>query len=91
MSTTIHLGKKRVNTVASSDGSTIPPGGLTVTSQYPGSVSASVDAQNNVTLTGLIVCPGCNVTYNAPGFVGVTEVIVVPTPPSLIVTDGPEQ
>ncbi len=93
MSLIIHVGKHRIQTVTASDGSTIPLGALTATSDNPNLATASVDpATNAVTVTAINPStPSANVTYSAPGYGSVVQQINVLPVPTLIVTDGPEQ
>jgi len=93
MSTTLHIGKKRVQTISTSDASALPANAVTVTG-VTGATSCctvAVDGTTNaVTVTGVEV-GGCTLVYSAPGYVSTSENIGVVPQPSLIVTDGPEQ
>jgi hypothetical protein len=95
MSTSIHIGKKRVQTVSASDGSTIPPGAVSAVCNFPTFLAVEVDPLTNaVTLTGLNSAPSgttVSVAYSAPGYQPISQSIVVAPLPALIVTDGPEQ
>jgi hypothetical protein len=89
----LHIGKKRVQTLAASDGSTIPAGTVSATANQP-NVSVAVDpVTNDVTVTGQITTSGTGtlVTYMAPGFQNATQLFTVAPLPTLVVTDGPEQ
>jgi len=90
MAVSLHVGKKRINTVLGSDGSTIPLGTLAVTSSDVTVATVSVDASNNVTVSGIGV-GNAFVSYSAPGYVGDTETYTIAPLPSIVVTDGPEQ
>ncbi len=87
--TIIHVGKKRVQTVTSSDGSDVDPASITVqiAQQICGAV---VDpATGNITLTGVAVGIAPE-TISAPGFTSDSNVVTVIAAPGLVVTDGPE-
>lgn len=90
MSTTLHVGRHRVQTLASSDATAaIPPGSVTVTLNTT-ICQATVDpVTNNVTITGVGV-GSTTAQYASPGFVNGTDAINVIAAPSIIVTDGPE-
>jgi hypothetical protein len=89
MATTLHIGKKRVQVLTTSDGSTIPPGTVVMGGGGP-AVSMVVDpVTNNVTLTG-VSAGTVSIAYQAPGYLQVGQQITVVPLPNLIVTDGPE-
>lgn len=91
MSTTLHTGHHLTQTVAGSDGSTIPPGTLGVTIvPTSGVVTVAVTPANNnilVTATGVGTA---TLTYNALGYTSSQDIVTVLAPPSIVVTDGPE-
>jgi hypothetical protein len=89
MSTTLHVGKKIVQTLAASDGTTIPLGSVTVNATGAAVTAVCDPATNKVTLTGVAVAT-VTVNYASPGFVTASDVITVLAAPSIIVTDGPE-
>lgn len=89
--TTLHIGRHRVQTISSSDNSTVPAGSVTVASSASSVVQASVDpVTNNVTVSG-IGAGSATVTYAATGFQSTVEAFTVAPLPTLVVTDGPEQ
>ncbi len=81
--TTLHIGRSRTEVVTASDGST--PANVTVAAEDPSTVSVS-----GLTITG-VKAGLTNVTYSAPGYQPVSQLVTVSPLPSLIVTDGPEQ
>jgi len=91
MTTTLHVGKSRVQTITTSDGSVLPPGAVSVQVNDPVNITVAVDPQTNqVTLTGK--SPSTEtVVYSAAGYTSTSEIVTTAPIPSLIVTDGPEQ
>lgn len=86
---TIHLGRSRTIPVSAADGSTIA--GLTATSSNPNAVTATVNADNTVTRHAALAGSSASITYTAPGFTSVQELVNVPQPIALVLgTDGPE-
>ncbi len=89
---TLQVGQSYHFTVAGSDGSTIPAGDLSASSNRPTSVSATVNPDNSGTVAALAVSDlegPATVTYSAPGYTTSTESVKVVPRPSIVVTDGP--
>jgi len=89
MPTSLHIGKKRVQTLVGSDGSVIPLGSLTAAAETPAIVSVSVAADNQVTLTG-VAAGVTTITYTAPGYQPLTDNASVSPLPTMVLTTGPE-
>lgn len=89
MATTLHIGKKRVQTITTSDGSVLATGAVNVAVDGP-YVTATVNpTTNEVTVTG-VGAGGASVIYSAAGYQSVSEAFIVSPLPTLVVTDGPE-
>jgi hypothetical protein len=88
--TTVHLGKTRKQTLTATDGTTIPPGSVTLTSSSPATCAATVNpVTNEVSLDGHILGTA-TITYASPGYASATDLVTVIPAPGIIVTDGAE-
>ena len=90
MNTVLHIGRTRVVTITTSDGSTLVPGALSVSTSDPAIATATVDPATNVTtVTG--TGPGtASVTFSAAGYQTTFENFNVSPLPTLIPVIGPE-
>lgn len=86
MSTTIHAGHTRPQTVLGTDGSV--PASLAAVSSDNTVCTVAVSG-NTVTLTGVVSGPA-TITYSAPGYLDATDTVTVLPRPGLVVTDGAE-
>ncbi len=89
MATTLQVGQSYHFTTAGSDGSSIPAGTLSASSDAPGSATVSVNPDNSGTVAAVGVGELVTITYSAPGYTSSLEEVVVVARPTIVVTDGP--
>jgi hypothetical protein len=90
MSKTLEVGQSFIATITASDGTVIPPGGVTCANTSPGAVTVTPNGDNSFTVLGK--GPGAaTLTYQRAGFTSASEAVNVNAIPLkiFVITEGP--